>query len=590
MSIIDWAIVFAFLVFLVCMGAVLARRASGSMSDFFVSGRSLPWYLAGTSIMATSFSCDTPLHVTKVIREQGLSGAWFYWTALLFAPMIPFLFSRLWRRALVITDCEFVELRYSGRSAALQRFLMALFRLFCIEAITLGWVILGMSKIAHVMLGISPELSIGGVLVSSDVVIVVTLVTTAVIYTALAGLWGVVTNDFIQFIVALFGSILLAIIAVDKVGGIEALKDALSDTGIIGGNALSFLPPTERKGGLSFGAFLVYLFILGWSHAEADGGGNKAQRFLACKSEGHALASSVWDVTIQNIVRNWPWYITALASLVLYREVLDHEMVYPRMIIDLMPAGLRGLMVASLFAAFLSTIDSHLNLSASYFTNDIYKRFLCKGKSESHYVMVSRLAIISMAAIVTFVALNLESVLEALKLKGELMAGLGPVLILRWFWPRITPWSEIASMATSVLTAILLRTTGVGVIEVGNLLGIEPSGDLFPARLLIIVAVSTIVMVIVTFISPPSNPVTIKRFFDRVRPPTWKTKESASLPRESLRAQIANWLLAAMFISSSTFFVGKAILGAKTHALVLFLVALVSGIALFKRIKPLVSS
>lgn len=580
MALIDWIIVGLFLAAMLGVGLLMSGKASGSMADFFVSGRKLPWWLAGTSILATSFACDTPLHVTKVIRESGLSGAWFYWTSLLFAPMIPFLFAKLWRRAGVVTDCEFVELRYSGKGAAALRLFMALFRTFAIEAITLGWVVLGMVKIIRPMLDLPPDIELGGGLtVSTDALVVAVLVGIAVAYTAMSGLWGVVTTDFVEFIIAMVGSVFLAVMAVKAAGGVEALKSALTSHPETGGRALEFSPSFQHGSGkLGFGSFLVYLLVLGWAHAEADGGGSKAQRFLACKDERHALLSGIWTITVQNILRNWPWYVTALASLVLYPTLTDNEMAYPKMIADLLPAGLRGLMVAAFFAAFLSTVDTHLNLSASYAINDVYRRFLVKGQTERHYVALSRFAVIGMAVIAGVLALRMGSVLDALKFKGELMSGLGLVLLLRWFWPRVTAWSEIAAMVSSVVSCLVVRLTGLGVGPTAGLLGIDPAvDDLFPVRLLLIVAFSAVVTIVVTLVGPKNDPVKLAEFYKKVAPPGVRFPGHTGPQSEPLAPALADWALASVFVTTAMFSVGKFVLGFPAQGVGLLAVALLSG-------------
>jgi len=561
---LDWVVIGGFLAVTMGVGLALAKRGGKSTTEYFLSGRNLPWWLAGTSILATSFSCDTPLHVAKVIREQGLAGAWLYWSGLLFVPMVTFLFARLWRRAGVMTDCEFVELRYSGRIAAVQRFCMALFRLFVIQAITLGWVFLGMSKIAAVMLDLPPTVTVAGLEVSSSAAVMLVLVAMTVAYTSMSGLWGVVANDFIQFVVAMGGSAYLAYAAIRHVGGVDGLKAGLAATGAVDGHALSFLP-NEGGSGLGLGTFLVYCLVLGWANAEADGGGNKAQRFLSCRSEGHALAGSIWDIMVQNILRNWPWYLVALASLVVFPTAADHEMTYPLMIAELLPAGMRGLVVGSLFMAFLSTVSTHLNLAASYAVNDLYRRFLVRERTDRHYLAVSRATVVAFAGLVAFVALSMTSVLEALKLKGELMSGLGLVVILRWYWHRINPWSEIAAMATSVGTTLLVRFTGVGVAPVARLLGIDPAtGDLFPVRLLIIVTASAAVMLAVTLATRPSDPDTLRRFYERVRPagPGFRRiAESLGMRPEPLAPLLGHWALASAFVICGMLAMGKLLLG-----------------------------
>jgi len=585
MSTLDWAIVVAFLVTMLVAGAVMSRRAKGSISDFFVSGRNLPWWLAGTSSLATSFACDTPLHVTKLIREQGLPGLWLFWSGLLFAGMLPFLFARLWRRAGILTDCELIELRYSGRVAAYLRAFMALFRTFCIAAITLGWVVLGMVKIVRAIVDLPAMIEVlPGVAVPGEICLTVVLVAIAVVYTAASGLWGVVATDAVEFVIAMGGAVVLAVIAVDRVGGVSAMKDALVNSPVAAGNAVDFVP--SGNGGLPIGSFIVYLLVLGWAHAEADGGGNKAQRYLACKNEGHALASGIWALAVQNMIRSWPWYVAALASIILYPTLTDHEMAYPMMIADLLPSGVKGLLIASFFAAFFSTIDTHLNLSASYLVNDLYRRFVRKDASEKHYVLASRLAVILMAGIVTVVALQMTSILDALKFKGELMAGFGLAVVLRWYWWRINAWSEIAAMTSSVVCSIVLRTTGIGVKPLAAFMGIDPvHGDLFPARILIIVAVSVVATLVVTLVTRPVDRKKLVAFYEKVKPGgLWNLPEIESGSRVSVLPNVLNWLLCSLFIAASMFCVGKLVLGFPYQATALLALAVVSGFVLLRRV------
>ncbi|MBN2496456.1 MAG: Na+:solute symporter, partial [Deltaproteobacteria bacterium] len=520
MGAIDWIVVAAFLAAMMVVGMLFSRKAGGSMTDFFISGRSLPWWLAGTSILATSFACDTPIHVTKQIRELGLSGAWFYWTGILFGPMMAFLFARLWRRAAIVTDVEFLELRYAGRPATALRIIMALFRTFGMTALTLGWVILGMVKIVAVLLELPPtvEIPLLGWQLSSQALVVALLVVIALVYTAASGLWGVVTTDLIEFVIALGGAIFLAVVALDAVGGIDGLADGLARLPAYGPETTDFYPRSFDSGGMSLGTFLIYALVLGWASAEVDGSGNKAQRFLACKDERHSLASGIWSLAVQNIIRSWPWYLAALCSIVLYPTLADNETAYPRMIAELLPVGVKGLLVAAFLAAFLSTVDTHLNLGASYLVNDLYRRFIYREGSSRHYVRAARLGIVFMALVSSLVAVSLGSVLGGLKLKGELMAGLGLVCIFRWYWWRVNAWSEISAMLASVATFAVLHTTNVGVEPVGALLGIEPGGDLFPARLLIIILVSTAAWLATTFLTRPVPREHLIRFFRLVRP------------------------------------------------------------------------
>ena len=592
MATIDWAIVAGFLVAMMVIGMLFSRRAGGSMADFFISGRSLPWWLAGTSILATSFACDTPLHVTKIIREHGLSGAWFYWSGILFGPMVAFLFARLWRRAAIVTDVEFLELRYSGRAAVLLRCFMALFRSFGMAALTLGWVILGMVKIVGALMDLPPlvELPILGASVSPELLVVVLLMSIALVYTAASGLWGVVTTDLIEFVIALGGAFFLAAAAMHAVGGLTGLEQGLARLPYPGPEALDILPRFNARG-LPLGTFAIYVCVLGWAGAEVDGSGNKAQRFLACKDERHSLASGIWSLAVQNIIRSWPWFIAALCSLVLYPELADNETAYPRMIADLLPVGVKGLMVAAFLAAFLSTVDTHLNLGASYLTNDLYRRFAYKTGSDRHYVLAARLGILIMAAASALIAMNLGSVLGALKLKGEMMAGLGLVCILRWYWWRVNPWSEITALVVSVGTCVVLHTTGIGVSAMGSFLGIdvEGGGDPFPARLLIIVLVSSAAWVAVTFLTRPVPKEQLLSFYRRVRPAgvLWGPIAKLAGPIEQdqgFLSSVMDWILCSVFIFCAMIGLGKLLLGSPIAGLLCLAVSAVSGVVLYRRV------
>ncbi len=592
MATLDWLIVAGFLLSMMVVGVLFSRRAGGSMADFFISGRSLPWWLAGTSILATSFACDTPIHVTRQIREFGIAGAWFYWAGIAFGPMMAYLFARLWRRAAIVTDVEFIELRYTGRPAAALRIFMALFRTFGMTALTLGWVILGMVKILGVLLDLPPtvELPLWGVQVSSQALMVAVLVIVALVYTAASGLWGVVTTDMIEFVIALAGAIFLAVVALDAVGGVEGLKQGLASLPSPGPTATDFVPGEFSSSGLPLGTFIIYICVLGWASAEVDGSGNKAQRFLACKDEKNSLASGLWSLVVQNVIRSWPWYLAALCSMVLYPSLADHETAYPRMISELLPVGVKGLMVAAFLAAFLSTVDTHLNLGASYMVNDIYRRFIYREGSDRHYVKAARVGIALMALLASLVAMSLDSVLGGLKLKGEMMAGLGLVCIFRWYWWRVNPWSEIAALFTSLITFAVLHITGLGVAQVGELLGIDPlRGDLFPARLLIIVTVSTAVWVTVTLLTAPTNREHLKAFYRLVRPAgnLWGpiAREVPEVKIEDrVVASLLDWALTSVFIFCAMFCLGKLLLGFPLQGMIFLLVAAASGTAVYLRV------
>jgi SSS family solute:Na+ symporter len=570
---LDWIVVAGFLASVVLVGILYSRRASESMEDFFVSGRNLPWWLAGTSILATSFSSDTPLHVTRVIREAGLGGAWFYWNGILAGLLVAFFFARLWRRAGIVTDAELIELRYSGRPAAALRGTIALFRSVVLELITLSWVILGMSKIARAVVGLPPRIGLPLLgAVDADTAVVVVLVLLALVYAASSGLWGVVVTDLIEFVLAMGGAVLLAVLAVQRVGGIEGLRQGLAESAL-GPGALEFLPSPSTVQ-LPAVAMVVYVGIQWWASAEIDGSGKRAQRFLACKDERHALASGVWNMAVQWIIRSWPWYLAALTSVVIYPQLTDAETAYPRLIADLMPVGLKGLMVAAFLAAFLSTVDSQLNLSASYLVNDLYRRFLARGRSARHYVQASRATTVLVAAVATALALALPSVLDAFRFKMELMAGLGLVYILRWFWWRVSAWTEIAALVAGVSTALLLQLAG----PFG---GTAAGAESFAWRVIVVVGVATAAALVATAFAPPEPIEQLRRFYRTVRPPAlfWGpvARLEPAAPSSITAATFAQYLLALVAVFGGMFALGKLLLGHLLQGLGLAALATVCG-------------
>lgn len=582
MAPVDWIVVGVFLVAVVAVGLLLSRRASGSMEDYFVSGRNLPWWLAGTSILATSFASDTPLHTTRVIRESGLAGAWFYWNGIISGLLVAFFFARMWRRAAIVTDAELIELRYSGRPAALLRGVTATFRSVVLELITLSWVILGMTKIVGTVLDLPPTLHLPLLgPVSAEVAVVVALVLVALVYATTSGLWGVVVTDFIEFIVALGGAIVLAYLAVREVGGVEGLRRGLAASPL-GDGALDFLPePSALQ--VPPVALVVYLGIQWWANTEIDGSGKRAQRFLACKNERHALASGVWNMAVQWLLRSWPWYLAALASVVLYPQLGDHEAAYPKLIAELMPAGLKGLMVAAFLAAFLSTVDSQLNLSASYLVNDIYRRFITPegaSRAPGHYVNASKVAVVMVALVAMTIALALPSVLDAFRFKMELMAGLGLIYVLRWFWWRITAWTELAALCGGLTAAVTLNLWS----PFG---GTEAGAGSFAWRLIVIISVALGAALVATVLSPPEPPAKLREFYRRVRPPAllWgaiaRAEERPEGSTDSL-ATFIQYLLAMVAVFCGMFALGKLLLGEPLLGAVLGVIALVTGAVMLR--------
>jgi Na+/proline symporter len=403
------------------------------------------------------------------------------------------------------------------------------------------------------------------------VALVAVLIVLVLIYSVSSGLWGVVVTDMIEFVVAMGGALLLAVIAWSEVGGLEGLRTGLAEHSPQGIAALDFFPEVSPRdmGGL---ALAVYLGVLWWANGGIDGSGKRAQRFLACKNEAHAVGSGVWNIAVQWILRSWPWYVTALASIVLYPDLVDHEAAYPRMMADLLPVGLKGLMVAAFLAAFMSTVDTHLNLSSSYFVNDLYKRFFRPDESDAHYVRVARFSLIGLAVVVGGVALLLPSVLYALKLKMELIAGVGLVLVLRWFWWRINAWSELSALATSIATATALQFSSLN------------GPEEFPVRILIILGISSVVWIAVTFATSPEPPEHLERFYRRVFPSRrgWgPIAERAPEVQPGIGRHV--WLqavLCGVFAFCGMFGVGRVLLGDPVQGGLLLIIAAVSCVAL----------
>ncbi len=469
-------------------GAWHARRASASTEAFFAADRSLPWWLAGTSIVATTFAADTPLAIAGLVATDGIAGNWFWWADVLPVVIGAFIVSHLWKRSGVLTDNEITELRYGGRPAAGLRLFRALYFGVLRNAIVMGWVNLAMVKILALALGLDEDQSLlvlGGLF----------LLTVA--YTLMAGLIGVVFTDFLQFGLALLGSILLAILAVEDLGGLQPVLDRLEGER----DLLSIFPSPDD--GDAFWAFLAYVGVKSWSSGNTEGNGYTAQRILATRSERDARLASLWYAIAHFAIRPWPWIIVGLVAVVRFPGLEDPESGYVVVMLDVLPPGLLGLLIAAMLAAFMSTIDTQLNWGASYLTHDIYKRFIDPDATERRLVVVARLSIVALAAIGAAATLMMDSVADAWKLLATITAGTGLILLLRWLWWRINAWSEIAVMTASLVGA--------------NLVGAWTE-IAFPFSLVVVVAFALPVAFVVTLLTPPEDPEVLRRFYERVRP------------------------------------------------------------------------
>ena len=477
---IDGVIIISYIFFALGLGIYYSKRAGRDINEFFVSGRNLPWWLAGTSMVATTFAADTPLAVTGLVVKDGIAGNWLWWNMVLSGMLATFLFSRLWRRAEIITDVELTELRYAGRSASLLRGFRALYIGLPINCITMGWVILAMQKIIVLTFDL-PDTG------TSKVLVVLACMLIAGIYCALSGFWGVVITDLVQFGMAMIGSISLAVIAVVKIGGIGTLKTKLSEIHGADHSILHFFPDFSA-GEMAILTFGVYLGVQWWAANGVDGSGYIAQRMFAAKDERNTLLATLWFNIAHYTLRPWPWILVALVSMVVYPNLSDPEAGYPKLMLEYLPTGLLGLMLTAFLAAFMSTIDTHLNWGASYLVNDFYKRFFKPEADDRHYVVASRISVILIMLVAGVTSLFMNSIAGAWKFLIALNAGIGLVQILRWYWWRINAWSEIAAMVTSAVVSAIVFT-------------LPQTKDNFAYQMLIIVPTSTLIWLVTTLVT-----------------------------------------------------------------------------------------
>lgn len=541
------------------IGVYFTKRASSSISEFFLSGRNLPWWLAGTSMVATTFSSDTPLYVTGLVRGHGIYENWQWWCFIMSGMMSVFFFARLWRRLGVLTDVELIEIRYSGRSASILRGFKALYFSVAIHTIIKAQVILAMTKILDVSLGWGKWESI---FISSAVTIA---------YSMLSGYWGVVTTDFMQFIIAMVGAIVLAGASVSKAGGITFIKTELSQ------DILSFFPPMDGGFfGLAFMTFLGYVGLSWWSKYSSDGGGVIVQRMASCKDEKHSLFATFYFNIANYALRTWPWVLAALASIVLYPTFKDHEAVYPQMMVALLPSGLRGLMLASFFAAFMSTLSTYLNLSSAYFVNDFYKPYVKKNASEKHLIAVSRLATLVLSIITGIVTYHVTSIIGVFKFLIAFGSGTGLVYIIRWLWWRVNAWSEISAMISSTVMTIIVYKHPMF------------ADSQYYTKLGLIISVSTVIWVIITLLTKPSDKQKLIEFYKRTTPggPGWRPFDGLiKNPRENtLSGQLIEWIYGCLFLIGLTLGLGKVLLGYYLSGFLYFALTFVTGGLLYKRL------
>lgn len=503
----DWLIIALYFVISAAIGLAYTRKASRSLADYFVSGRSLPWWLAGTSMVATTFAADTPLAVAGFVAKYGVAGNWLWWNGAFSGVLTVFFFSRLWRRAGVLTDVEFAELRYGGRPAAVLRGFRALYLALPINLIIMGWVTRAMVTILGVALDVNPWRA------------AILLFGVTALYSVFSGLWGVIVTDAFQFVVAMGGTIFLAVLAVDSVGGLGVLTQKAAEHFGSADAAFGVLPPLDQAW-LPLSTLLIFLGVQWWAAwypgQEPGGGGYVVQRILSAKDERHGLLATLWFTIAHYALRPWPWILVGFVGLIRYPGLANPEEGYVRVMVDVLPSPFKGLLLAAFAAAYMSTISTHLNWGASYLVNDFYLRFLKPSASPRAQVIASRVATAVLMVCSLIVMSFLTSVEQGWKLLIGLGAGTGLVFILRWYWWRVNAWSEISAMVASFVTSIVLTQYGYTLDDL--------SRPTYAITMLITVLVTTVVWLGVTFATQPESDATLERFYRRVRPggPGWR--------------------------------------------------------------------
>jgi SSS family solute:Na+ symporter len=579
LTVVDWLVIAAYFSVNLAIGLYYARRARASTAEFFLSGRDVPWWLAGTSMVATTFAADTPLVVTGMVARYGIAGNWLWWNMAASGMLTVFVYARLWRRSGVMTDVEFAELRYAGKPAAFLRGFRAVYLGIPINCIIIGWVNLAMMKILQVTLGLGPH---------EALIALVAMLAFTAFYTTLAGLWGVLITDLLQFVLKMGMVIALAFFSVRAVGGLTALEARIRalDAAAGAGSRLAFFPSTDSAW-MPLITLFVYLGVNWWASwypgAEPGGGGYVAQRIFSARDERHGLYATLWFNIAHYAVRPWPWILTALASIVLYPALVDKESGYVRTLMDpaVFPPALRGIMLAAFAAAYMSTIGTQLNWGASYVVNDCYRRFLRRRAAEREYVAVSQVVTVGLMFVSIYVTLHLASIEQAWKLLIVTGAGTGGVLLLRWFWWRINAWSEVAAMAAAAVVSLFLQ------------LGLGWDSDRprdFAYIMLVTVAVTTVVWLLVTWVTPAEPEETLAAFYRRVRPhgPGWNPVATrlgvATGASQSLRSELINAALGCVLVYTALFGVGEILLRSAMFGCGLLVVSAVAAWAIAKNL------
>ncbi|EAT58470.1 sodium:solute symporter family protein [Chlorobium ferrooxidans] len=572
LNLLDYGFILGYLLLTLVIGLWFSKRAAENVDEFFLSGRQLPWWIAGTGMVATTFAADTPLAVAGFVAKNGIAGNWVWWTFVSGGMLTVFFFARLWRRAEILTDLEFIELRYSGRAARFLRGFKAVYFGLFINAVIIGWVNLAMFKIIRIML---PELN--------PEVTIVALVVLTTFYSGLSGLWGVSITDAVQFVIAMAGCIILAVLAVNS----PAVVSAGGLTKALPSWMFDFFPSFSPAGAdrsvtgaaaLTFASFAAMAFVQWWSSwypgAEPGGGGYIAQRMMSAKNEKHSLLATLWFTVAHYCLRPWPWIIVGLASLVMFPDLPlnQKEDGFVYVMKAVLPPGLKGLLIAAFLAAYMSTLSTHLNWGTSYLINDFYKRFLKTDGDERHYVNISKITTFLTAAFALFITFFvLETITGAWEFIIQCGAGTGFVLILRWFWWRLNAWSEITSMVVPFIVFGWINFF---------------TSITFPSSIFIIVTITIAATLVVTYLTKPTEPAQLETFYrtTRVGGLLWK-KVSVNLPDvESDKGFVmlfADWALGIIMIYAILFGTGRVIFGDVVQGVLFLGGGLVAGALIF---------
>ncbi|WP_339874794.1 sodium:solute symporter family protein [uncultured Algoriphagus sp.] len=585
---IDWAIIAAFFVISLLIGLYTSKQAGSSAKEFFLSGRNMPWWLLGVSMVATTFSADTPNLVTDIVRKNGVAGNWAWWAFLLTGMLTVFVYAKLWRRSEVTTDLEFYELRYSGKGAAFLRAFRAIYLGVFFNVVIMATVSLAAIKIGGVMLGLTP---IQTLLIASIV---------TVVYSSLGGLKGVLLTDFFQFFIAMIGSFGAAYYILD-LPQIGSLDNLLTHENVAG--KLDFLPDFSNPNAY-IPLFLMPIAIQWWATwypgAEPGGGGYIAQRMLSAKDEKNAIGATLFFNIAHYAMRPWPWILIALASLIIFPNISDLQTAFPNIPVDklgddlaysamltFLPTGLIGIVLASLIAAVMSTLSTHLNWGSSYIVNDFYLRFMKPEASDKELVAVGRISTVLLMVLSAVLALALSSALDAFNILLQIGAGTGLIFILRWFWWRINAYTEISAMAISFVVAIFFEVINPKVNWI-----MIPENQAY-LKLIYSVSITTIGWLIVTFVTAPEKDEVLLSFYRKVKPASFGWKKVldrypgekqviGQLPKEIGLMMIGSVMVYAALFSTGFFIYGNMLAGFIAGA-----IAVVGGIIIFSSWKKL---